>query len=170
MKKLLVVIDYQNDFVIGSLGFEKAENLPICEKIKKYSSLGYEIVYTLDTHFDDYLSTQEGKNLPIYHCIKGTEGHKLYGEAKSLSKNAKIFEKNTFASIELAEYIKNGEYDSVELIGLVSNICVLSNAVTIKAYNPELPIIVDSKCTAAVTDKINEAALTVLRGLQIQII
>ncbi len=170
MKKLLVVIDYQNDFVDGALGFEKAQKLPVCDKIKRCIEDGYEVVFTLDTHYDNYLETQEGKKLPVPHCIKGTRGHELYGDAKKYAENAKIFEKNTFGSVELAEYIANGRYESVELIGLVSNICVISNAITIKAFCPELRIIVDSSCTAAVDEEINKAALDVMRGVQIDVI
>ena len=170
MKKLLAIIDYQNDFVDGSLGFEKAQQIPVCEKIKKCIEESYEVVFTLDTHYENYMDTQEGKNLPIPHCIKGTKGHELYGDAKKYAENAKIFEKVTFGSVDLAEYIAKGEYESVELIGLVSNICVISNAITIKAFCPELPIIVDSACTAAVDDEINKAALDVMRGVQIQVI
>lgn len=170
MKKLLAVIDYQNDFVDGALGFEKAQQIPVCEKIKKCIEEGYEVVFTLDTHYENYMETQEGRNLPVPHCIKGTKGHELYGDAKKYAENAKIFEKVTFGSVELAEYIAKGEYESVELIGLVSNICVISNAVTIKAHNPELQIIVDSSCTAAIDDDINKAALDIMRSVQVKVI
>ena len=109
MKKLLLVIDYQNDFVSGSLGFEQAVSLedPICRKIESYLKNGDDIIFTLDTHGQDYSSTQEGKKLPVPHCLKGSDGWKVYGKAASyLSKAAAVFEKPTFGSLELGEYLK----------------------------------------------------------------
>jgi nicotinamidase-related amidase len=170
MKKLLIVIDFQNDFVSGSLGFTVAEALEdgICAKIEEYKN--DEIIYTLDTHCDNYPETQEGKNLPVAHCIKGTAGHELYGKVKKLLEGRKCFEKNTFPSLELGKYLENKDYGSIELCGLVSNICVISNAVIAKAACPETEIIVNSSLTASSDTSLHEKALDVMRGLQITVI
>jgi nicotinamidase-related amidase len=169
MKKLLIVVDYQNDFVNGALGFPEAELLDekICAKIDEYEN--DEIIYTLDTHFDNYSSTQEGKNLPVPHCIKGTNGHELYGKTKEKLSGKRFFEKNTFPSLSLGEYLKTQEYSSIELVGLVSNICVLSNAVIAKAACPEAEIIVDSSLTAGADKELHQKALDVMHGLQITV-
>lgn len=174
MKKLLIVVDYQNDFVAGSLGFPKAEELEdrIYYKIKKYKENNDEIIFTFDIHEKDYLNTQEGRNLPIEHCIRGTFGAELYGKIKDIydENNMKKFCKNTFGSLELANYLKERAYESIEFVGLVSNICVISNVVLVKAALPEVPIILDSQCTAGNDKNMNEKALDVMRGLQIKII
>lgn len=173
MKKVLVVVDFQNDFVVGSLGFEKAVALEgaIEKKINMYKQNGEDVIFTFDTHGENYMKTQEGKNLPIPHCIRNTEGWNLYGRIASLcDNNTKCFEKVTFGSMELASYLKQKGYDSVELVGLVSNICVISNAVLAKAALPEAEIIVDASCTASNDDSLHEKALDVMSGLQIKII
>ena len=169
MKKILIIVDYQNDFVSGSLGFPEAVRLEegICAKIKEYEN--DEIVYTLDTHRENYLDTQEGKKLPVVHCIKGTEGHELYGKVKELLKDCRTFEKPTFPSADLLDYLRGGEYDVIELAGLVSSICVISNAVIAKAACPEAEIIVDSALTAGADAHMHEAALDVMRNLQITV-
>ena len=173
MSRCLIVVDYQNDFVSGSLGFAGAELLDraIAEKIQKYRANGDTVVFTFDTHGGDYLKTQEGRNLAVPHCLKGTEGHGLYGETGKLILDAdKRFYKPAFGSGELYEYLKETPFESIELVGLVSNICVVSNAVLAKTAQPETPIIVDSDCTASHDPKMNEAALAVMRGLQIRIV
>jgi len=173
MKKILVVVDYQNDFVNGALGFEKAAKLEnsIVEKIKKYKNNGDEVVFTFDTHTEDYLNTQEGRNLPISHCVKGTPGWQLYGKiAEFCDETTECFEKATFGSMELARYLGKNGYDQIELVGVVSNICVISNAVLAKAALPESLIIVDSSCVASNDDTLNKAALDVMERLQIKII
>ncbi len=173
MKKILVVVDYQNDFVSGSLGFDKAIALEkqICRKIEQYRQNGDEVVFTLDTHGENYLQTQEGKNLPVPHCIRNTQGWNLYGAVSGLcDKTSKCFEKVTFGSMKLAAYLAENTYDSVELIGVVSNICVISNAVLAKAALPEAEIIVDAACTASNDDSLNQKALDVMLGMQIKII
>ena len=108
MKKLLVVVDYQNDFVTGTLGFEGAKELEpyIASLIKEYKSNGDDVIFTLDTHYDNYNETIEGENLPISHCIKGTPGHKLYGSVYDMSLPHRVFEKETFGSSKLFEYLK----------------------------------------------------------------
>lgn len=173
MKKILIVVDYQKDFVSGSLGFEKAVKLEnaIVKKIEEYNQSGGEIIFTFDTHLDNYMDTQEGRNLPIPHCIKNSEGWGLYGSiAGYCNSNTKCFEKPTFGSMKLAEYLKENAYTQVELVGVVSNICVISNAVLAKAALPEAEIIVDADCTASNDDSLNEKALDVMQGMQIKVI
>lgn len=174
MTKLLIVVDYQNDFVDGTLGFPDASNLypGIKKRIEEYLNSSNEVIYTLDTHFENYLSTQEGRNLPIVHCVKGTRGHELYGDLKEVMKGCRFFEKPTFASLELGEYIKSisSSLESIELCGLVSNICVLSNAVMAKASAPEAKIIVDSHLTASNDPEMNEKVLSILKGIQVEIL
>lgn len=173
MKKLLIVVDFQNDFVNGALGFAGAENLDeiIAEKIKQYRKNKWDVAFTLDTHSEDYLSTQEGKNLPVKHCIKGTFGHELYGKcAESVLNTDRLFYKPGFGSSELLEYLKNSEYEEVELAGLVSNICILSNAVIAKTALPEALITVDAKATDSFNKDLNEKALDIMEGIQIKVI
>lgn len=173
MKKCLIVVDYQNDFVNGALGFEKAVQLDerISEKIENYHKNNDDVIFTFDTHKADYLNTQEGKNLPIEHCIENTEGHKLYGKTATMKKDCdKCFYKPSFGSAELFEYLKQTEYESIELCGVVSNICVISNAVLAKTAQPETEIIVDSKCVASNDDNLNNCALEVMKTLHINVI
>ena len=169
MKKLLVVVDYQNDFVNGALGFSGAERLEngIAAKIEEYKN--DEIIYTLDTHYENYADTQEGRNLPVPHCIKGTEGHALYGKIQKLLEGRKCFEKSTFPSLELGKYLEGKNYDVIELCGLVSSICVISNAIIAKAACPEAQIIVDSALTASADNELHQKALDVMKGLQITV-
>lgn len=172
MKKCLIVVDYQNDFVTGSLGFKKAEQLDdrIAEKIEKYRSENWEIVFTFDTHEENYLNTNEGRNLPVAHCIKGTDGHKLYGKtANMLKQSDKCFYKPSFGSSELFEYLKAEKFDIVELCGVVTNICVISNAVLAKTALPEAEVSVDSLCVASNDDSLNKSALDVMQSLQINV-
>lgn len=169
---LLVVVDFQNDFVNGSLGFPGAKKLetPILKKIQKYLIDGDEVVFTLDTHASNYLDTEEGRNLPVPHCIKGTDGHKLYGNVARISKFASaIFEKGTFGCEALGEYILDGKYENIELCGLVSNICVLSNAVIAKTAAPYAHIIVDAKCTSCADKELNEKVLDIMETLHIEV-
>lgn len=173
MTRCLIVVDYQNDFVSGALGFPGAEQLDslIAAKIKKYRANGDTVVFTFDTHGEDYLKTQEGRNLAVPHCIKGTAGHGLYGETgKRMLEDDKRFDKPSFGSGELYEYLKATPFESIELVGLVSNICVLSNAVLAKTAQPETPVIVDADCIASHDPKLNEAAIAVMKGLQIRVV
>lgn len=172
MKKCLVVVDYQNDFVSGSLGFEKAKELDseIANLIEKYHNNSDDVVFTLDTHYDDYMNTIEGKSLPVPHCIKGTIGHNLYGKVShSVEESDLLFEKNTFGSDKLFEYLKNNRYSSIELVGVVTNICVISNAVIAKTAQPETEIIVNKNLVASNDDKLNDEALSVMSSFQIKI-
>ena len=173
MRKCLIVVDYQNDFVTGSLGFAKAEQLDdrITDKIAKCRNEGWEIVFTFDTHEENYLQTNEGRNLPVEHCIKGTNGHKLYGRtAKMLKESDKCFYKPSFGSAELFEYLKAERFDKVELCGVVTNICVISNAILAKTALPESEISVDSACVASNDDNLNKSALDVMQSLQINVL
>ena len=171
MKKLLVVIDYQNDFVNGSLGFAGAELLDerIAAKVKAYhKEKDAHVIYTQDTHKKNYLKTQEGKKLPIVHCIRDTEGWDVYGKtAEACGSRDIVIEKPTFGSLELVEICEEEQY---ELVGLVSNICVLSNAVLVKTALPEAEVIVDASCTACADPVMNEKALDIMEGLQITVI
>ena len=171
MKKALIIVDYQNDFVNGSLGFPQAPALEkkIEQKIKQALKNKTDLIFTLDTHLPDYMNTQEGRNLPISHCIKRTPGWEVYGRINAyLPKATKIFEKNTFGSLELAAYLQQHGYNEIELAGLVSNICVLSNAILAKTALPEAVIIVDPQATASADPKLHQQTLDVMRGLQIQ--
>jgi len=173
VKKCLIVVDYQNDFVSGTLGFPEAVELErhIMQKIQQYRDGGGEVIFTFDTHGADYMDTQEGSNLPIAHCLKDTEGHELYGQISSaVMESDRRFYKNTFGSDELYTHLKTEQYESIELAGLVCNICVIVNAVLAKTAQPETPIVVDARCTASNDSRLNQAALDVMASLQIQII
>lgn len=166
--KLLIIVDFQNDFVDGTLGFDKAKELDdrIVERIKEYD----DIIFTLDTHDENYLDTFEGKHLPVKHCIKNTYGHNVYGKTKNfLSKAVKVFEKPTFPSLELANYLKNTKYDEVELCGLVSNICVLSNVIMVKSALPNAKIIVDKSLTSSFDEDLNNKTFDILKGIHIEV-
>lgn len=183
MKRLLIVVDYQNDFVDGALGFEGAELLDerIARKIDEYREAGDDIVFTLDTHRKNYLETQEGKKLPIPHCIEGTPGHNLYGQVATRQEDRdSVLLKPTFGSSALFERLRNRQgvadelgttpFESIELVGLVSNMCVLANAVIARTACPDVPIIVDASCTAAPDPALNEKALDIMEGLQIEVV
>ena len=171
-KRCLIVVDYQKDFVDGSLGFEKAVTLDhgIAEKICLYHSRGDDVMFTLDTHNDDYPATQEGKNLPVPHCIAGTPGHHLFGEtATCRQKQDMVFFKPSFGSLELTRYLHTHPYQEIELVGVVTNICVISNAVLCKAALPEARVSVDASLCASNDEVLHEKALDVMRGLQINV-
>ena len=173
--RYLVVVDMQKDFIDGSLGTEEAQG--IVEKVKeKILSYPKDRVYaTLDTHGEDYLSTQEGKMLPVPHCIKGTEGWGLHPMLKDLILPDHFFEKGSFGSLRLAESMRelfrqqdNIEGASIQIVWLWTDICVVSNALLLKAFLPELPISVDSSCCAGVTKEKHLAALETLRSCQVE--
>lgn len=174
MKKLLLVVDFQNDFVDGALGFEDAHKVsqPIYDKLEAYDKEGHDVIFTRDTHDENYLNTQEGKNLPIIHCVKDTYGWEIYGGAKVFAdeKALKIFDKGAFGSLELGNFIKDKAYESVEICGLVSNICVISTAVIVKSALPEALVIVDAKATDSYDKKLHAEALDVMEGFQVKVI
>lgn len=173
--KLLVVVDMQNDFVTGVLGTEQAVTITdaVCQIAKDYEG---EVVYTKDTHTAQYLETQEGKNLPVVHCQTGTKGWELIDGLKELQSahNAKVFEKPCFGSISLGEYVKelteNQGLTQVDLVGVCTDICVISNAMVIKAFAPEVVINVYEDATAGVTTASHQTALEAMKMCQINII
>ena len=167
--KILVVVDMQKDFIDGSLGTAEAELIVphVIEKIKQYEKEGGTVIYTKDTHFDDYLNKREGRHLPVAHCIKGTSGHDIPPEI--LRGHELVFEKLTFGSVELVDYLLGVDFDEIELIGLCTDVCVVSNALMIKAHFPEREVAVDSSCCAGVTPDTHEAALTTMKMCQITV-
>ncbi len=174
MKKFLIVVDMQKDFVDGALGTKEAVAI-VDNVVKKIDNFEGEILVTYDTHFDNYMETSEGKKLPVPHCIKATDGWKLDSKVeKALSgKEYKKVEKITFGSVELPKLVKEaaGEEEfTIELVGLCTDICVVSNALLLKANFPEVEITVDASCCAGVTPDTHEAALATMGCCQINII
>ena len=173
MDKILVVVDMQNDFVTGALGSAEAQQIvpAVVEKVRSFDGT---VVFTRDTHHENYMETQEGRNLPVPHCFEGTNGWEIIPELAELAKGKKIFDKPTFGSVELASFIReeadkrNGELE-VELIGVCTDICVVSNALMIKAYNVEVPVSVDSRCCAGVTPAAHDAALSTMKSCQVKV-
>ena len=173
MKKILIVVDMQHDFIEGSLGFDEASKViePIKEKIVQAREEETEIVFTFDTHSKDYLKTEEGQWLPVPHVIEGTKGHDLYPDIESLRlRTDVIFEKETFPSLELGQYLREKAFDEVELCGLVSSMCVFSNAIIAKAALPNAKIMVDAKATTTFDLKMHETALKMLEHLHIHVL
>lgn len=172
MSKVLVVVDMQNDFITGSLGTKEAQAIvpAAAEKIRQRRADGYEIIVTMDTHGTNYLDTQEGKKLPVEHCIRESEGWKLQEDIAAAAGKSRIYEKNTFGSKELARDLGEMNPESIEFIGLCTDICVVSNALGVKAWLPETPIYVDSKCCAGVTPQSHQAALDTMASCQIEIL
>ncbi len=174
MKKILIVVDMQKDFVDGALGSQEA--VAIVDNVtKKIEGFDGDIIVTYDTHEENYMHTQEGKKLPVPHCIKGTEGWALDKKVQqALSKKEyHTIEKPTFGSTDLPLYIKekySGEKIVIELIGLCTDICVVSNALLLKASFPETEISVDAACCAGVTPESHNAALTTMKMCQINVI
>ena len=175
MRKILIVIDMQNDFIDGSLGTKEAEAIvqPVLEKIAAYDP---EDVYaTRDTHAANYLETQEGRMLPVEHCIKGTPGWEIRAEIAECLISDHIIDKPSFGSLVLMEKMKaiyEAEAESAEftLVGLCTDICVVSNALLLKAAIPEAAIYVDATCCAGVTPEKHEAALETMRSCQIRVV
>lgn len=167
--KILVVVDMQKDFIDGALGTAEAVAIvpKVIEKIKEYENSDSLVLYTKDTHYENYMDTREGRRLPVPHCIKGTEGHDI--PAEILRGHDLIIEKPTFGSVELVEYLEKVDFDEIELIGLCTDICVVSNALLIKARFPEREVSVDSSCCAGVTPATHEAALTTMKMCQINV-
>ena len=170
--KTLIVVDMQKDFIDGSLGTKEA--VAIVDNVKKkIEEFDGEVYFTRDTHQTDYLNTQEGGKLPVEHCIEGTDGWEIAKELRNLVKNTPI-NKPTFGSRELAEMLcrlnDGTNIESVELIGLCTDICVISNAMVIKAFLPEVPIYVDSSCCAGVTPESHDRALETMKVCQINVI
>ena len=169
MKKILIVVDMQNDFITGALGTKEAAAvlLAVRAEIGRRQKEGWEIVYTRDTHARNYLQTQEGRNLPVEHCIGGTEGWEI---AEGVYAGGKIFDKPAFGSKELAAYVAAGGYEEAELIGVCTDICVISNALLIKAFAPETKVCVLASACAGATPAGHENALAALRVCQVEVL
>lgn len=174
--KVFIVIDMQNDFISGALGNPETLAVvePMAERVKEVIAEGTEILYTLDTHFENYSDTQEGRNLPVPHCIKGTEGHKLIPELREIiNDESRAVEKIIFGSKELPQRVMDkcgGVPDEIELAGVCTDICVISNAMILKAFFPETKIIVNSRCCAGVTPESHNRALEAMKMCQITVI
>ena len=173
MRKILIVVDMQNDFINGALGSQEAVGIVdnVHAKITEYDPA--DVIFTRDTHHEDYLQTQEGRNLPVEHCIQGTDGWQIRPELAAAAPDAMIFDKPTFGSTELADYVGklydelNGELE-VEVIGLCTDICVISNALLLKAERPEMQISLDPACCAGVTPEKHAAAIEAMASCQIK--
>lgn len=176
--KILVVIDMQNDFIDGALGTPEAQAIvpAVAAKVRQYAESGDPIIYTADTHNEDYLNTIEGKKLPVPHCIYGTHGWEIKDEVYT---KAPVIMKDTFGSWELPHYVDNASggtiYDmekveSIEVVGLCTDICVISNVMMLKAWFPNTPIIVDASCCAGVTPESHENALRAMEMCHIEVI
>jgi len=171
-KQYLVVVDMQKDFVNGALGTGEAEAIvpAVLAKVRNFEG---QVIFTKDTHYEDYLSTSEGKMLPVEHCIKGKEGWMLIEELEQYCREQQspVYEKNTFGCKELAQdlYVKHEAegIESIELVGLCTDICVVSNALLLKAFLPEVRISVDASCCAGVTPLKHQAALETMASCQI---
>lgn len=173
MKKCLIVVDMQNDFITGALGSAPAEAVvaPVCDRICRAVREGEDVLVTLDTHNGHYLDTLEGRNLPIPHCVKGTPGWELCPQVRrNLPENAVYFEKGTFGSRALFEYVRREGYSGIELCGLCTDICVISNALGLKAFVPEAEIGVNPACCAGVTPERHTCALRSMQACQIQLL
>lgn len=167
--KYLIVVDMQKDFITGSLGskFAKAIVLDVVEKVKTFDG---KVIFTRDTHFADYMQTQEGKKLPVLHCIKDTDGWQICDELKAYAND--VVDKITFGSVDLPRVLKDyGEkIEEIELCGLCTDICVISNAMILKASFPETKIIVDGKCCAGVSIESHKTALEAMKAVQIEVL
>ena len=174
MERYLFVIDYQNDFVDGALGFPGAEKLDgrIASKIRAYGP--GRVLFTRDTHFENYLQTREGRNLPVVHCVRGSHGWQVYGDtARALEEvGAKAIDKLSFGmdiSDPATAAVLPEQADEIELVGLVSNICVVSNAVALQSRYPEAKILVDAACTDSFDKGLHSKVLDVMEGFQVTV-
>lgn len=168
---ILIVVDMQTDFISGALGTPEAQAIvpKVAEKLRAFDG---EVIFTRDTHTPDYLTTQEGRNLPVEHCIKDTDGWQIDASLTAL-RDGKVIDKPTFGSTELANYLSDlHEREAIEritLVGLCTDICVISNALLIKATLPEVEIAVDAACCAGVTLESHQNALNAMKMCQIKI-
>ena len=169
-RKLLVVVDMQKDFIDGSLGTPEAQAIvpSVKKRIEEYVAEGQDVVFTLDTHYENYMETLEGKNLPVFHCLKGSEGWQLAPELQNFP--GKRFEKPTFGSVDLARYVQDREYERIELLGLCTDICVITNAMLLKTVLPGTPIAVNEACCAGVTPESHANALKAMKMCQVEIV
>lgn len=171
-ENVLIVVDMQKDFVTGVLGSEEAKKIvpAVVDKVKSFDGT---VIFTRDTHQENYMNTQEGKYLPVPHCIENSEGWQIIPELETLckEKSCEVYNKPTFGCVKLAQDMKE-KYDSnvikrIELIGVCTDICVISNAMLLKAFMPELPVYVDASCCAGVTPEKHAAALETMKSCQI---
>ncbi len=169
MKQLLIVIDMQNDFVTGVLGTPEAVAIvpAVVARVQTAVAEGQDVIFTRDTHAENYLDTQEGHYLPVPHCIHGTEGWEIIPQLQPYVKV--VIDKPTFGSTALVELVAAGAYDEITLIGLCTDICVVSNALLLKASFPEKRYLLDPTCCAGVTPESHRAALTTMQMCHIEI-
>ena len=171
MQKLLVVVDMQNDFIDGALGTKEAVAIVpnVKEKIENFEGT---VLFTRDTHFDNYMDTQEGHNLPVAHCIKDTEGWQIRSELEALRQTEAI-DKLTFGSSELPEVLaklnEENPIEEITFVGLCTDICVISNVMVIKAFFPEIPVVVDAACCAGVSPETHKNALEAMKVCQVKV-
>lgn len=171
MQNVLVVVDMQNDFIDGALGTKEA--VAIVPKVKeKIENFEGTVLFTRDTHFEDYMDTQEGHNLPVPHCIKGTEGWEIRAELDAL-RTTDAIDKLTFGSTRLPEKLAalhlKEPIESITFVGLCTDICVISNVMVTKTYFPEIPVIVDAACCAGVTPESHKNALDAMKVCQVKV-
>ncbi len=167
--KFLIVVDMQVDFISGSLGSAHAAAI-VPNVVNKVKNFDGKVIFTRDTHFDDYFETQEGKKLPVLHCVKDTDGWQICDELKPFADV--VVDKVTFGSVDLPNYLMNGgaPIEEIELCGLCTDICVISNAMILKAAFPEVRITVDGRCCAGVTPESHQTALDAMKAVQIEVI
>ena len=172
MQDVLIVVDMQNDFISGALGTPEAVAIvpAVIEKLRGFKG---QVIFTRDTHYEDYMDTQEGHNLPVPHCIRGSEGWQICQELQPFAENAVVLDKVTFGSMELGPVLQDMHEEdaisSITFVGLCTDICVISNVMIAKAFLPEVPIIVDAACCAGVTPASHNTALASMRTCQVQI-
>ena len=173
MKQILIVVDMQNDVITGALGSEQAKAIvpKVAQKVHDFQG---EVIFTRDTHEPNYLSTQEGRLLPVEHCVRGSEGWQICPEVAAARDLlfCRIFDKGAFGSKELAQMLaaEAENISGITLVGLCTDICVISNAMLLKAFLPEVPISVDTSCCAGVTEESHRTALDAMRACQVNII
>ncbi|HPA60931.1 MAG TPA: isochorismatase family cysteine hydrolase [Clostridia bacterium] len=168
-RKLLLVVDMQRDFIDGALGTSEAQAI-LPQVVRKVRGFDGEVIFTRDTHGEDYLTTQEGRLLPVPHCLRGTEGWQIHPSLEAL-RSQPAFDKPSFGSLELAQLLQDmhaqAPLESVTLVGLCTDICVISNALIIKAALPEIPVIVDAACCAGVNPQSHRNALKAMAACQV---
>ena len=174
-RKLLIVVDMQNDFTTGALRNEDAIAIipNVVTKVKEALADGTDVIFTRDTHYDNYMGTEEGKNLPVPHCIEGTPGWELIDELKPYAVSpARIIDKLTFGSSELGQLLSSeyADCDQIELIGICTDICVISNALLTKAFLPDAHVRVDASCCAGVTPESHRTALDAMKACHVEIV
>lgn len=172
MKKLVIVVDMQNDFIDGALGTKEAVSIVpnVAAYLDKMKDDNITLVFTRDTHDEDYLDTREGRKLPVKHCIIGTKGWEICDALQPYSEKSVIFDKPTFGSIDLQQFVLENNFDEIEIMGLCTDICVISNAMLVKAALPEAKVVVHSDCCAGVSVESHQNALDAMAVCQIEIV